>query len=99
MGTIVLSLPPSSPLSSGIPSIAIATATQVRLFSLANTFGRLLVGPLADFMSPVTADDAVTKQIQVRRVAFFSAATISLCFAYIWMVFVIRTQEGLWVLR
>lgn len=37
------------------PSLSEVTATQVRVLSIANTLSRLLIGTLADFVSPVAS--------------------------------------------
>jgi len=95
MGTIVLSLP-SSP---GTPSIDIATSTQVRIFSVANTLSRLLVGPLADFLSPIATSDTDSKKGRVSRVYFFSAAALLLCSTFLWTDIRVKSQEALSILR
>lgn len=111
IGTIVISLPSSSsPSSSSIPSImsysstASSTATQVRLLSLSNTFSRLLVGPIADFVSPIASylhDGSIRydRKHRISRVAFLSGATVLLVLTYSWMEIGIHSREALWALR
>ncbi|KAH8117341.1 MFS general substrate transporter [Phellopilus nigrolimitatus] len=105
IGTIVLSLPSSSPVPSYIStsSAASATAVQVRLLSLSNTLSRLLVGPLADFVSPVASylpsgSIYFARKHRISRIAFLSAASALLALTYSWMELCVRSREGLWVL-
>ncbi len=105
VGTIVTSLPPSSSASlASIPSAAIATSTQVRLLSLANTVSRLLVGPIADFISPIASHlpggtlHYPRKHI-ISRMSFLSGSAILLFLTFGWMGFGISSQQELWLLR
>ncbi|KAF7978143.1 hypothetical protein HWV62_17468 [Athelia sp. TMB] len=107
IGTIVLSLPPY-PVSSGagalrIPSADISTATQVRLLSLANTVTRLLVGPVADYTSPVASyltngEAFYPRRHFVSRVAFLAGAATLYAFTCLWMAAGVYTQGALWAL-
>jgi hypothetical protein len=106
IGTIILSLPSSSSTSAmaAIPATDISNSTQVRLLSIANTCSRLLVGPLADFMSPVASYlpsgiRCFPRKHHVSRVAFLSAATFILAVTFFWMEVGIRSQEAVWILR
>ena len=108
IGTIVLSLPPSSSPSGvtvvGIPSTDSATSTQVRILSLSNTISRLLVGPVADFVSPVVSylpngDRSYPRKHRVSRIAFLVGSTILLACTYFWTEVGIRSQAAVWALR
>jgi hypothetical protein len=96
IGTIVLSLPPYS------SSTDAATATQVRLISAANTLSRLLVGPLADFVSPIASHSGaqiVRRRYHISRVTLLFLPIVVLTLTYLWMVVGVRSQVGLWALR
>jgi len=102
IGTIVLSLPRDefSATAAGSPS---ATATQVRLLSVCNTVSRLLVGPLADFVSPVAAylpcgTVHYPRKHRVSRVAFLSGASALLIVTFAWMEVGVRSQQAVWAL-
>ncbi|KDQ60735.1 hypothetical protein JAAARDRAFT_31710 [Jaapia argillacea MUCL 33604] len=107
IGTIVLSLPPSYSRSTILflnnPSTDIATSTQVRVLSLASTISRLLVGPLADFVSPVASylpngNRYFTRKHHVSRVAFLAGSTLLLAFTFAWTDVGVRSRENLWML-
>ncbi|KAI5122073.1 hypothetical protein M0805_006056 [Coniferiporia weirii] len=104
IGTIVLSLPSSSAPPSVSPlSASAVTATQVRLLSISNTVSRLLVGPLADFVSPVASflpcgTIFYSRKHRISRVAFLSAAIALLVLVYGWMELAVRSREEMWVL-
>lgn len=105
IGTIVLSLPPSSPSINNVTildkSTDAATSNQVRFLSVANTVSRLLSGPLADFTSPVVAypSSGVPRKHFISRVAFLTGASLLLIISFTLLEAIIRTREGLWVLR
>jgi hypothetical protein len=105
MGTIVLSLPPSSPVPySGVPSTDLSTSMQVKILSVANTLSRLLAGPLADYISPVvsytpTGDAWYSRKHRVSRISFIACTTLLLTATFIWTDIRIRSQDALWVLR
>ena len=109
IGTIVLSLPPSSSTSSTLLSNtqyspASATATQVRLLSISNTVSRLLVGPLADFVSPVASylpcgTIYFSRKHRISRIAFLTVSSVLLFLTYANMEFFIRSRAGIWMLR
>ncbi|KIK97493.1 hypothetical protein PAXRUDRAFT_220299 [Paxillus rubicundulus Ve08.2h10] len=106
IGTIVLSLPQrTSDISSlaELPSASLTTATQVRMFSIANTLSRVIVGPLADIVSPVPSGAQngtrrSTRKHFISRMAFltFSAAVLTCSCA--WMVAGVRDQGDVWAL-
>ncbi|THH01995.1 hypothetical protein EW145_g6815 [Phellinidium pouzarii] len=98
LGSIVMTLPSSS----SVPS-SVATATQVRLLSLSNTITRLVVGPLADFASPMASflpngTIHYTRKHHISRVAFLSGASMLLVLTYTWMELGVRSREDVWVL-
>lgn len=108
IGTIVLSLPPSSPsienVTAADKSTDAATSNQVRFLSVANTVSRLLSGPLADFTSPVlsylpSGVASVPRKHFISRVAFLTGASLLLIISFTLLETIIRTREGLWVLR
>lgn len=108
MGTIVLSLPSYSRSQSQIPGIQevgtdSATSTQVRLLSLSNTISRLVVGPLADFVSPVASylpngNRQFLRKHHISRVAFLALASILLAATFLATELRVRTQQDLWIL-
>ena len=107
IGSIVVSLPSSSsfpsPSALSPPTSDSVTATQVRLLSLSNTISRLLVGPLADFVSPVASylpcgTIYFARKHHISRVAFIFAASALLVFTFVWMMIGISSREMLWAL-
>lgn len=104
IGSIVLSLPSSNLSSSDIPSTISVTADQVRLLSFANTISRLVVGPLADVVSPVVSyvSEGVSyypRKHLISRVAFLSGSCLLFIITYGWLEVGIRSQSALWALR
>jgi len=104
IGTIILSLPSQIYTIHDTPSTAVVTATQVRMLSIANTLSRLIVGPLADIVSPATSrtiDDnrGFLRQHRISRIAFLTFSAAVLVCAYTWVVVGVREQAGIWVLR
>ncbi|GLB35054.1 putative MFS general substrate transporter [Lyophyllum shimeji] len=102
MGTIVLSLPPSSDDTISTPP-DVVTADQVKIISASNTLSRLLVGPLADFVSPVasflpTGMFVYSGKHRVSRVVFLSGPILLLGLAFLWMEIKVRSREAVWVL-
>lgn len=97
IGTVVVSLPTErSPMSTiyTIPS-DVVTSTQVRTVSLANTISRLLVGPLADFVSPVCThlpSRGTFRKHLVSRIVFLTFSSFVLVCTYLWMVVGVRSQ-------
>lgn len=101
IGTIVLSLASQASNTTVAPSTDMATATQVRFLSVANTLSRLVVGPLADFVSPTATASGVQSILRKRhvsRVAFLFFSILILTLTYLWMVLGVRSQVDLWVL-
>ncbi|KAL5490294.1 hypothetical protein ACEPAI_5127 [Sanghuangporus weigelae] len=106
IGSIVVSLPSASPAPSlFLPSStdAAVTATQVRLLSLSNTFSRLLVGPLADFVSPVASylpcgTIHFARKHHISRIAFTFAASALLVLTFSYMELGVRSRNDLWIL-
>ncbi|KAI9466248.1 MFS general substrate transporter [Lactarius psammicola] len=104
IGTIVLSL--NSELTSiiGSPSsAAAATATQVRLISISNTLSRVVVGPLADLVSPVTSRTSgdlpsFPQRYRISRVALLSFVPLLLVGTFLYLELAIRTPDNLWIL-
>ncbi|KAL4068132.1 major facilitator superfamily domain-containing protein [Scleroderma yunnanense] len=100
IGTIVLSLPAErSPTATinGIPS-GVVTSAQVKTISLANTISRLVVGTLADFVSPVGShhpSHGVFRKHLVSRIAFLTFSSSVLVCTYLWMVVGIRSQGAI----
>ncbi len=105
IGTIVLSLNPD--LTSGIGgpfSAAAATATQVRLISISNTLSRVVVGPLADLISPVTSRasgdlPSSPQRYRISRVALLSFVPLLLVGTFLYLELAIRSPDDLWILR
>ncbi|KAI6040633.1 MFS general substrate transporter [Pisolithus marmoratus] len=86
-----------------IPSGDIATSMQVRTISISNTISRLVVGPLADIVSPVTSHlppgsrGGLRKHL-VSRIAFLTFSSFVLICTYLWMAVGVRSQSALWAL-
>lgn len=101
VGTIVLSL-----RSTMVQTLVTeqSASLQVKLLSISNTTARLLVGPLADFVSPVFSYQRLegfttVRKHRVSRVVFLSGAALLLASACAWMVFGVQTRHGAWMLR
>ncbi|KZS99053.1 MFS general substrate transporter [Sistotremastrum niveocremeum HHB9708] len=96
IGTVVLSLPPSVasiPFSQPSSPVA-ATAIQVRLLSLSNTISRVVVGSLADWISPVGA--AVRpRRHHVSRLTFLCFFSLLLAFTYLYTASLVKQQSDL----
>ncbi len=106
IGTIVLSLYPEA--ASGIRSLSSSaesvTATQVRLLSISNTLSRLLSGPAADFISPLSSHVAGdrssrSRSYRISRVVLLSCISLLLAGTFLYLELAIRTPDGLRVLR
>ncbi|KAH9079449.1 MFS general substrate transporter [Lactarius deliciosus] len=104
IGTIVLSLNSGRTVSiGGSSSAAAATATQVRLISISNTLSRVVVGPLADLISPVTSrasgdSPSSPQRYRVSRVALLSFVPLLLVGTFLYLELAIRTPGDLWIL-
>ncbi|KAI9446421.1 MFS general substrate transporter [Lactarius indigo] len=102
IGTIVLSLYPER-IYGGGPSSAAATATQVRLISISNTLSRVVVGPLADLISPVASrasgdSPTLPQRYRISRVALLSFVPLLLVGTFLYLELAIRTPDDLWIL-
>jgi len=105
IGTIVLSVPAqsSSIVKAFEASSDATTSLQVRILSLANTISRLLVGPLADFISPVafllpSGERSFTRKHHMSRVLFLTFSTTVLALTFSWMVVGVHSEASLWAL-
>ncbi|KAF8838329.1 MFS general substrate transporter [Paxillus ammoniavirescens] len=104
IGTIVLSLPRQTSVMPSLtepPSTSHTTATQVRMLSIANTLSRLLVGPLADIVSPSGAQEGTRGSMRkhlISRMAFLTFSAAVLVCSCAWMVVGVRDQTGVWAL-
>jgi hypothetical protein len=106
IGTIVAALPSSTSAEviSDASSAMLNTPRQVRLISIANTLTRILVGPLADYVSPVASylpNGTVVRarKHRISRVFFPCLSAIILVLTFLWTSFGITTQSGLFILR
>ncbi|OBZ75977.1 putative transporter MCH1 [Grifola frondosa] len=96
LGSIVLSLPASSSATSNV-------SKQVELLSFFNTMSRLVMGPLADLISPVAAylHDGVwafPRKRHTSRIVFLSSACLLLAATFAWLEVGVRSQETIWPL-
>jgi len=103
IGTIIVSLPSSEDTVDKGYSTDSGVAFQVNLISGANTVTRILVGPLADFVSPIAAYLPSGTQIFLRkhrisRFVFLSLPAILMAFTSLWMVLAARTRNQMWAL-
>ena len=104
IGSIVVSLPSDTTTMASASSASAVTSTQVRLISLSNTISRLLVGPLADFVSPAASSLPCgtiyyARKHRISRIAFIFGASALLVLTYAWMEFGVISREGLWIVR
>ncbi|KAG9226412.1 hypothetical protein CCMSSC00406_0003291 [Pleurotus cornucopiae] len=101
IGTIVLSLSKSTVHSQ--ESMEAIASQQVRLISFSNTASRIVVGPLADFISPVASHlpsglRALPSHHFISRVAFISVPTALLVISSLVMIFTIDEPQKIWIL-
>jgi len=94
LGSIFVSLSPKDGTS---------VSTQVQLLSATNTLSRLIVGPLADFVSPVASYLhsgiwSFPRKQHVSRIAFLTGAALLSTGTFLWLVIHVRTQEAMWLL-
>ncbi len=97
LGSIYTSLP-SSDLSAPDD-----VSRQVQLLSLSNTASRLVIGPLADWISPVAAYVnggiwSFPRKQQITRMVFLTGASILLIATFGWLNVAVRSREALWPL-
>ncbi|KAI0797721.1 major facilitator superfamily domain-containing protein [Abortiporus biennis] len=102
LGSIFLSLPSSSSSNSSPPSL-IDVSTQVQVLSASNTLSRLLIGPVADFLSPVAAylQNGIwsfPRKQHISRMVFLTGAAMLLAMTFFWSEVGIKTREGMWVM-
>lgn len=105
IGTIVLSFPPDARIV--YPSSASsdhATSKQVRILSISNTLSRIVVGPLADLVSPVAlylpaGGIVYPRKHRVSRAVFLAVPALLLAFIFTWMEFGVMSREAVWTLR
>lgn len=104
IGGISMSLPHSLPhLMTGPTTRKSSIAFQVNLISIANTGARILVGILADFISPAatylpTGVLAFPKKPAISRFVFLFGSAIVLLVTFIWMEVGVQSQGNLWAL-
>lgn len=103
VGTIVISLP--SKLIQTLTSKGEQVASvQVKILSISNTLSRLLVGPVADFVSPVFSYQhlegfTTVRKHRISRMVFLSGSASLLALTCAWMVFGVQTRHDVWLLR
>ena len=101
IGTIVASLPSSE--NTGYVTDS-GVAVQVNLISVANAATRVLVGPLADFVSPTAAylpsgGHVFFRKHRISRFVFIVIPTALMALTSLWMVVAAGTRDQLWALR
>jgi hypothetical protein len=104
IGTIVLSLPPDAQVVYPSRASSDATSKQVRILSISNTLSRIVVGPLADFVSPISlcfpaGTVMYPRKHLVSRVVFLTVPALFLAFTFVWMEFGVMSREAMWTLR
>ena len=104
IGTIVVSLPSSDDTVDKGYSADSGVAFQVNLISGANTITRILVGPLADFVSPIAAylpsgTHVFLRKHRISRFVFLTVSAVLMAFTSLWMVLAAGTRNQLWALR
>jgi hypothetical protein len=102
-GSIVLSLPAKTVT---LDSPTAMTAQQVRLLALSNTVSRLLVGSIADWMSPIghqSREDDEEPNVRRRkfssRVMFLAIFCLTLSIAFAYGAGGMKTRPEMWPLR
>lgn len=105
IGTIAESLPASNDRPTSSKGHAGSSAAlQVKLLSITNTASRLIIGPLADYVSPIsvflpTGIRTFTRKHMISRFAFLTGAAALVSLTFFWMSIGITTQGELWALR
>lgn len=103
IGTIVAALPAMASDQATSVNVVDNTPHQVRLISIANTLTRILVGPLADYVSPVASylpNGTIirTRKHRISRVSFLFISAGLLALTFVWTSFGIHTQDSIWIL-
>ncbi|KAF8797925.1 MFS general substrate transporter [Phlegmacium glaucopus] len=104
IGTIVMAVPSSSArwlseqLIGGSPA-----AYQVKLLSISNTVTRIVVGLIADFVSPAatylpTGEIVFQREPRISRFVFLSGSASLLSLTSLWMAVGAKTREQVWPL-
>jgi len=105
IGTIVMALPPSSARwLSGELVASSPAAHQVKLLSISNTISRIVVGPVADLISPAavhlpTGEVVFSRRPRISRFLFLSGSASLLSLTSLWMAVGVETREQVWLLR
>jgi len=104
IGTIVAALPATVSGQAIFISSIDDTPHQVKLISIANTLTRILVGPLADYVSPIASylpngTIVHVRKHRISRVSFLLFSALLLVFTFFWSSFGVTTQGGIWILR
>jgi len=102
--TIVAALPATVSDQATFISSIDDTPHQVKLISIANTLTRILVGPLADYVSPIASYLPNGTIVRVRkhrisRVSFLLFSALLLVLTFFWSSFGVTNQDGIWILR
>ncbi|KAF9483901.1 MFS general substrate transporter [Pholiota conissans] len=103
IGTISESLP-AAPYHSTLASTSSSSAAlQVKLLSIANTISRIVVGPLADFVSPIASFlpsgvRTFPRKHVISRFSFLAGAASLLSLTFIWLAVGVHNQAQLWAL-
>ncbi|KAJ7905378.1 MFS general substrate transporter [Mycena olivaceomarginata] len=98
VGSIVLSLP--SATATVLSGSSGAAALQVKTLAISNTVTRLLVGPIADFVSPTVASGLLpsSRRQYISRAVFLLGPAVVLGLTFLWMDVFVRSQADVWVL-
>ncbi|KAF8212358.1 MFS general substrate transporter, partial [Mycena galopus ATCC 62051] len=98
VGSIVLSLPSES--AALLSESSGAAALQVKTLAIANTATRLLVGPMADFLSPIVTSELLPSERKhyTSRVVFLLVPAVVLACTFFWMDLFVQSQADVWVL-
>jgi len=104
IGTIVGSLPSSEDTVDKGYSADSGVAFQVNLIAGANTVTRILIGPLADFVSPIAAylpsgTQVFLRKHRISRIVFLTVPALLMAFTSLWMALAAKTRDQLWALR
>lgn len=101
----MLSLPPvtSDAVITRAPAAEIAIAAQIRMIAISNTTCRLVIGPLADYFSPVATYSSkgvfgFARKHHASRVLYLTAGAAILGLSSLWTEIGVRSQSAVWVL-